>query len=76
MRGQRTEVRSPNDEYGMEPAECRSFSFGWIGRSAGDAKYTRLKPTIKTSSDGALDPPTPPWLQRSFIIPPPVPASG
>ena len=32
-------------------------SRGWIGRSAGDAKTNAASPRLKTSSDGALDPP-------------------
>jgi cytochrome c-type biogenesis protein CcsB len=30
---------------------------GWIGRSAGDARTNAASPRLKTSSDGALDPP-------------------
>jgi cytochrome c-type biogenesis protein CcsB len=33
------------------------FHSRWIGRSAGDAKTNAASPRLKTSSDGALDPP-------------------
>jgi cytochrome c-type biogenesis protein CcsB len=39
------------------------FRARWIGRSAGDAKTNAASPRLRTSSDGALDPPSSSYLK-------------